>query len=199
MKNLCSCGCGQLCNNKFIHGHNLKFRKKNGVVVKCRNCKNNILVPKSKFKENDNNFCNRKCYLEFHTKKFAKVCKLCKKTFTVTRGQMKIRTFCSDNCNNKYKGTIEGRTNNSIKRLEQTRKCDRLYCDAWRDDEYKKEIKKNYCEDAICKGNSINLVLHHIDDDKKNCKPGNLQTLCRSCHARIHGLKRGGINESKIS
>ena len=31
------------------------------------------------------------------------------------------------------------------------------------------------------------LVVHHIDVSKKNNIPANLQTLCKSCHGRLHG------------
>lgn len=77
------------------------------------------------------------------------------------------------------------------------------YCDAWSDRNYKSDCRGNYCE--ICgiekeitiviywrKNNrkvimkKSNLVLHHIDFDKKNCSPDNFQTLCGSCHTTLH-------------
>ena len=33
-------------------------------------------------------------------------------------------------------------------------------------------------------GYSFNLVIHHIDYDKKNSSNNNLITLCKSCHAK---------------
>lgn len=31
------------------------------------------------------------------------------------------------------------------------------------------------------------LDVHHIDEDKNNCSPSNLITLCKSCHCKLHG------------
>lgn len=35
-------------------------------------------------------------------------------------------------------------------------------------------------------GYSRSLIVHHIDEDKNNCKLENLITLCRSCHMKVH-------------
>ena len=63
-----------------------------------------------------------------------------------------------------------------------------LYCGVWRDKEYKMSIKirdKNICQNPGC-GNKNQLVLHHIDYDKKNCCPDNLITVCKSCNAKAN-------------
>lgn len=44
---------------------------------------------------------------------------------------------------------------------------------------------QHYCE--IC-GRTRNLVIHHIDQSRKNNRLENLIMLCRSCHAQVHGL-----------
>lgn len=62
------------------------------------------------------------------------------------------------------------------------------YCDIWRDKEYKKDIRKNYCENANCKGKSKKLDNHHIYLDKKRCSPDDVMTLCASCHKSLHLL-----------
>ena len=41
------------------------------------------------------------------------------------------------------------------------------------------------CE--IC-GSTRNLVVHHIDGNRKHSTPDNLIMLCRSCHATVHRL-----------
>lgn len=41
------------------------------------------------------------------------------------------------------------------------------------------------CE--IC-GSQRFLVVHHIDQHRKNNSPDNLMMLCRHCHAQVHGL-----------
>lgn len=63
------------------------------------------------------------------------------------------------------------------------------YCDAWADKEYKESIKErdNYkCLNPDCFGNIHRLSVHHIDYNKKNCKPQNLITLCVSCNSRAN-------------
>lgn len=42
-----------------------------------------------------------------------------------------------------------------------------------------------YCE--ICSGTQ-NLVVHHVDQNRKNSRLENLMALCRSCHAKAHGV-----------
>ena len=37
----------------------------------------------------------------------------------------------------------------------------------------------------LCKGQE-DLIVHHIDYDKKNCNPENLITLCNSCHTKTN-------------
>lgn len=60
------------------------------------------------------------------------------------------------------------------------------YCDAWKDREYKKDLLKDYCENEGCKGGSKQLQNHHINLNKKDCRPCNVMTLCASCHQYLH-------------
>lgn len=68
--------------------------------------------------------------------------------------------------------------------------CDRDYCDAWYDKEFKESIleRDSYtCQNPDCWEYDPGLSIHHIDYDKKNCHPLNLITLCRSCNGRANG------------
>jgi hypothetical protein len=63
------------------------------------------------------------------------------------------------------------------------------YCDAWKDRDFKQEIKARdsySCQNPDCRKNSNNLTVHHIDYEKGNCHPQNLITLCISCNARAN-------------
>lgn len=63
------------------------------------------------------------------------------------------------------------------------------YCDIWKDKEYKESIKErdNYeCQNPNCWKSNTNLIVHHVDYDKKNCAPWNLITLCGSCNSRAN-------------
>lgn len=65
------------------------------------------------------------------------------------------------------------------------------YCPIWKDKEYKESIKERdayICQNPYCYGVIYNraLSIHHIDYDKKNCKPNNLITLCLGCNTRAN-------------
>ena len=48
-----------------------------------------------------------------------------------------------------------------------------------------KKFGKICCE--ICNQSNIDfLVVHHIDENRKNNEPNNLQTLCANCHHQLH-------------
>ena len=66
------------------------------------------------------------------------------------------------------------------------------YCDIWKDGEYRKDLRKDYCENINCKDNYKQLANHHIDLDKKNCHPNNIMTLCHSCHMILHRKLQNG-------
>ena len=65
-----------------------------------------------------------------------------------------------------------------------------LYCQDWTK-EFKDFIKERdgyKCMNPYCfhkTGHAAVLVVHHIDGDKKNCRPENLIILCRSCHGMV--------------
>jgi len=64
------------------------------------------------------------------------------------------------------------------------------YCEIWLDKEYKKDIKirdQNICLNPYCNNfNTNDLVIHHVDYNKKNCSPSNLITVCRSCNIKAN-------------
>lgn len=62
------------------------------------------------------------------------------------------------------------------------------YCIEWTD-EYKTYIKErdgNKCLNPDCMRNSNILTVHHINYNKKDCRPNNLITLCCSCNTRAN-------------
>jgi hypothetical protein len=64
------------------------------------------------------------------------------------------------------------------------------YCPIWKDKEYKEDIKTRdgyKCLNPYCDSKNPNdLVIHHIDYNKKNCGPKNLITVCRSCNNKAN-------------
>ncbi len=53
------------------------------------------------------------------------------------------------------------------------------------------KYKKSKCERC---GSTRNLMVHHKDENRKNNKPSNLQTLCWSCHEKMTVRKVSGID-----
>lgn len=86
---------------------------------------------------------------------------------------------------------MEDRTNFSI-RMFCDREC-RLEYDLARErsdraiyNQTRKHLKPK-CE--IC-NSKYRLQIHHVDHNRQNNKPKNLQTLCMSCHLEAHGKGR---------
>lgn len=72
------------------------------------------------------------------------------------------------------------------------------YCDIWSDKQYRKDCRLDYCEKCGVKGKQLtdslgcprsNLHLHHLNG-KKECAPNDFQTLCISCHMKLHAELR---------
>ena len=63
------------------------------------------------------------------------------------------------------------------------------YCEIWTSElkEYIKFRDGNVCLNPCCKSkNPSNLVVHHIDYDKKNCNQYNLITVCNTCNTEAN-------------
>lgn len=67
------------------------------------------------------------------------------------------------------------------------------YCDVWLDEDFKDSIKcrDGYkCLNPVCDKLSSNLCIHHINYNKKDCRPKNLITLCYSCNSKANYDRR---------
>lgn len=176
--NYCECGCGQEVKwnkskkkyNRFIFGHSRKGKAPyNKGIVGAFNHSDKTKKKMSDGRQGKNNHMFGKEITEEHRK-------------NLSLSHMG------------YKASDETKLKMSLTRIKGRNDG---YCDAWADDEYKQDCKKDYCESCrakeiktITKDGKLcsNLLLHHIDFDKKNCHPDNLQTLCRTCHMRLHHL-----------
>jgi hypothetical protein len=64
------------------------------------------------------------------------------------------------------------------------------YCDEWCDKEYKDSIKERdgRCMNPWCTNGKL-LRVHHINNEKRDCRPRNLITLCASCNSKAKGQR----------
>jgi len=216
-KRLCECGCGQEVKNRFVSGHNGK-----GVPLSD---KHRDRISKSKmghFVSNETRLKKSKSmtgkrHSEETKKKMSNAHK--GKTFTeetrrriseAHRG-MKASPETLIKLSESHIGkkpSKESIRTREITRFENRKGFTRTdgYCDVWGDVEYRNDCKKDKCErcgmemailPTKTKGKRYNtLRLHHIDEDKMNCHPDNFQTLCCSCHLKVHWeLRKQNINQ----
>jgi len=214
----CECGCGQEVKqnkwnkkwNKYINGHN-SFGNKHALGHK----------PTKETKRKLSEILKGRIFSKEHCQKLSKIRKGTKLSEETKRKLSEAHRgrLASNKTKQKMSISQKGRKHSEKTKLkmslsQQNRSEDTKnkfaisrmkcridgYCDAWSDLEYKFECKKDYCEicntkeiKKISKNNQLysNLCLHHIDFDKENCCPDNLQTLCRSCHMSLHASVRG--------
>lgn len=50
-----------------------------------------------------------------------------------------------------------------------------------------RRFKKDFCEKC---GSTEHLLVHHKNRNQSDNRPGNLETLCSTCHHLAHGLKK---------
>lgn len=207
--NLCKCGCERETKwhkhkkkyNRFINGHNRGMLGKKHTDETCQK----MAVSKKGKKHTEE--------AKKKMSKFQKGKKCTEETKRKISEARKGKIFSEVHCRNialakqnmpkktrqKISETLMGHRHSKETLLKLSiahMKCRTDgYGNAWGDNEYKQDCKKGYCE--VCKVKEIkkpqkngimrsNLALHHIDFDKKNCCPDNLQTLCISCHAKLH-------------
>ncbi len=113
-----------------------------------------------------------------------KVCPVCGKHFKRRRfgkrledySRFQNRIFCSKSCSAQRRKDDPNRVRWVFHRLAR-------------------EHLKDTC--AIC-GCSDNLQVHHLDRNIRNNSPENLQTLCQSCHMKLHWQQRRALKIDNV-
>jgi len=133
------------------------------VTLTCPQCGTKFEVKKSE--KNRRKHCNKKCFKESKKGKIPKNIKIAQKNSPIKAGKKNIN----------WKGGIYKYPNEWTGRLKHK---------VWVRD-------KGKCQKCGKIGRKrSDLVCHHKDFDKKNCRIDNLELLCRSCHMKVHWAKK---------
>lgn len=111
-----------------------------------------------------------------------KECPSCKKDFTTQLGHPREKTTCSHSCANSY--FRSGKDNPNFKHGSSI---------------YRSLINVEKCNRCGYKEYPEILQVHHINRDRTNNAPENLETLCPNCHTLDHYLGKDGLFTSKFN
>ncbi len=148
-------------------------------------------------------YCSRECAFESRRNRIVKECSWCGKPVEkVAYYKDQKYFFCSYSCRGKYYGNKQPSGENAYwygKRGKETPN--------WKDglsyepytSEFDNQLKEliRLRDGYKCQKcgmseieNMEKLTCHHIDYDKKNCKPNNLISLCRNCNGNVNGNRQ---------
>lgn len=166
----CACGCGEITSpgNRWINGHHTRG------IRKSEDHKRKISLA------NKGHICSEETKRKMSfSQQGHPVSKKTRKKISISRKGIKF--------------SKEHIKNMSLARLKAH--PDDEYCEEWRDRQFRKDCRKDYCENVNCKRNYKLLSDHHINLNPYDCRPRNVMTLCVSCHVILH-WKLSGKNKT---
>ena len=188
--NLCECGCGQSVKsgNRFVRGHN----------GRCISEETREKLRIAHSKSNSGHF--KKCHAAWNTGKKFTVEEFGNMGMTGKKHSEESKKRMRD----VKKGKILTKETKLKMAISHMKPRSDGYCDVWSDSEFREDLRGSSCE---CCGitNVMNLKLfggklnlHHMDGVKSNCDPGNVMTLCDSCHrkedAKLIRMRKYGVS-----
>lgn len=161
-------------------------QKKTGKNSICKNCGKEFYVSGWQLKMGIGNYCSRKCYFAFGIKKIK--CNGCGKEFIARKSTLKHKRYCSKKCSNKYvRGENAGkRWKGGIAKSPYAQDWTKTLRLAIRQRDNFTCQKCGITEEEHIKKYNRVLSVNHIDYDKKNCDPKNLNTLCCYCNTQVN-------------
>lgn len=179
----CGCGCGKqvrVSTNRFIHGHANKGKKRSE-EIKARISKAHLGNKQSEeTKAKISKAHKGKMLSEKHKAKIGKA----------NKGK-KMSEWCKAQIFKANKGRKASEEHKAKIAIALMKPRIDGYCHIWGDPEYVNDCRKDVCEECGLT-NALSLKLydrkldtHHMNG-KKECAPEDIQTLCVSCHAKLH-------------
>jgi YHS domain-containing protein len=187
---ICACGCGSQLTGKaswakFLLGHH---RRKPLKTIKCQICGEEKQVAQAR----KDKFCSRKCARKNsveHLVKYPKAikgfsrveksCTICGETFTKFPHELKDgqRYFCSIKCATLFRENVK------------------LYTPASSVNAQRKKAfatRPHRCQK--CGYNKIPgiLQIHHVNENKLDGRPENIEIICPNCHEEEHFFRKSG-------
>src|SRR5690348_434461 len=101
------------------------------------------------------------------------ICENCGKQFRIPPNRKRTARACSRAC----LGALQSKERKGVFGIGESNP---MWIDGRCPTHYRKFLK-DFCE--RCRA-ADNLLIHHKDRNRKNNNPKNLETLCRSCHAK---------------
>lgn len=144
----------------------------------CEYCGKPFLVYKSDFKHRTPRFCSSKCYhMSTRVEPQTCFCEYCGKPFEKTPKKRRKR-FCTVECACKWKRTRERKTIGKDG-----------YVHVWQSDGGSVKEHIIIMERILGRKLKKGECVHHIDGNRHNNSPDNLQLMTIGEHSRLHRLK----------
>lgn len=182
----CSTKLDFICNNGHTHSITWDNFKQGQKCIHCMgNAKHTIEYIRDSFEA-----CDYKLLTEVYINDVSDLTYECpmhhvhKTTWCAWRAKKRCPTCANISRSLKMSGKGNHRWRGAV------RKKSDLYCEAWQDKEYKRDIRDRdgcKCLNPYCLSkNPGKLNIHHINYDKKDCSPKNLITVCHECNTRAN-------------
>ncbi len=186
VKKLLNVFCNRDCKAKWESvnkkGKNNPNWKGGKVKIPCDFCGNIYKKTMAEYKKYPKHYCSAKCRIKGRVRRVIKECEWCGKEVAKSRTKICNHSFCNRNCRHKWMCNENNPAWKGGIKVEP-------YPHIWASREYKESIKERdgyRCSNPYCWKTSQRLIVHHINYNKKNCKPLNLITLCNSCNSRAN-------------
>lgn len=159
---------------------------------KCLNCKKYIVVFLNKHLQGKGKFCSLPCFFEYRKKNKKEkdhntICSFCNKSFyrneyRKSKSKSGLHFCCREHKDNAQKvhGGVEGFYSNF-------KDGNRI---SYRDVAF--EYHQEECNRCGYKKHKEILEVHHIDRNRNNNAPSNLEVICPNCHMEDHFLSKDG-------